>query len=243
MQTVCGIHAVREALRSSPERVRKVILVEGRLDGRARDVINLARSQEVPVYREKRSVLDKLHPGGHHQGVVAEMGGVSWRDLDELVAKAPDPALFLALDRVADPRNFGAAVRAADGAGIHGIIVPERGAAPPSAVAVAASAGALLHVPLARVVNLADTLKDLKKKGLWVVGLSPEGSQPWHHFDLTVPLVVVLGSEGTGIRRRVAGMCDALLSLPQHGQVASLNVSVATGIILYEALRQREQAR
>lgn len=239
MSTVAGLQAVREALRASPERVRKVVLSEGRLDARGREILTLAREQGVPVYREKPRVLERLASGGHHQGVVAELTALRWWDLEELVGKASDPALFVAIDRLEDPRNLGAIARAADGAGVSGIVLPKRGVAPPSAAAISASAGALLHARLARVTNLAVSLEQLKKKGLWVVGLAPEGSLPWYRFDYTVPLVLVLGSEGKGLRPLVARTCDALVSLPQRGQVDSLNVSVAAGVVLYEAVRQR----
>ena len=234
---------VREALRASPDRVRKIVLSEGRLDARAREIMTLAREHGVPVYREKPKVLERLAAGGHHQGVIAEMAAVRWWDLDELLVRAPEPALFLALDRLEDPRNLGAVARAADGAGVSGIVVPKRGVAPPSAAAISASAGALLHARLARVTNLAASLEHIKKSGIWVVGLAPGGPLPWYRFDYTVPLILVLGSEGKGLRPLVSRTCDTLVSLPQLGRVDSLNLSVAAGVVLYEALRQRAIGR
>jgi 23S rRNA (guanosine2251-2'-O)-methyltransferase len=239
VSVIAGLQAVREALRASPERVRKVVLSEGRLDARAHEILTLARDGGVPVYREKPKVLERLASGGHHQGVVAEMAGVRWWDLDELLSTSPKPALFLALDQIEDPRNLGAVARTADGAGVSGILMPKRGVAPPSAAAISASAGALLHARLARVTNLVASLERVKKDGIWVVGLAPEGSLPWYRFDYTVPLILVLGSEGKGLRPLVARTCDALVSLPQLGHVDSLNLSVAAGVVLYEVLRQR----
>jgi len=229
---VRGIHAVREALRASPGRIRKVVITEGPLDGRKRELIALCRERGIPVFRESSERLGQ-------QGVMAELLEFTWSDLDTLVAEAPKPAFFLALDQVEDPRNLGAVVRAADGAGVHGIIVPERRTAPPSEATMAASAGALHHARIARVRNLADTLTELKGKDLWSVGLSPDAREPWYRFDFTEPVVVVIGSEGRGLRKRVAATCDALVSLPQRGQVESLNLSVAAGIVLYEVVRQR----
>ncbi len=216
-----------------------MVISEGRLDARAQEILDLARAAGVPVYREHPRVLKSMASGGHHQGVVAEMAALRWWNLDEVLAGAPEPALLLALDRLEDPRNLGAVARTADGAGVFGILVPQRGSAPPSRVAIAASAGALLHTRLARVTNLTSALEKLKEKGIWVVGLAPDGAIPWYQFDYTVPLALVLGSEGRGLRPLVAKTCDELVSLPQQGSVGSLNLSVAAGVVLYEALRQR----
>ncbi len=237
--TLTGIHGVREALLASPERVRRVVLAKGRLDRKFREIQALARSHGIPVYWEMPRVLDRLVPGAHHQGALAEVVPVAWWDLEDLISTAPAPALLLALDRVEDPRNLGAVIRTADGAGVHGILVPQRGSASPSAVAVSASAGALLHARLARVTNLADALERVKQSNVWVLGLSPSGKASWFEFDYTVPVLLVLGSEGRGLRRRVADSCDQLVSLPQLGRVDSLNVSVAAGVVLYEVVRQR----
>lgn len=237
MNLVHGVHAVREALRATPQRVRKLVLVEGPLDGRKREIMALAREHGIPVYREARERMRQQT----QQGVVAELAAFEWIDFDTLFAQAPAPAFFLVLDQVEDPRNFGAVVRAADGAGVHGIIVPERKTAPPSDVAIAASAGALHHARIARVRNLSDTLTFLKESGVWTVGLSPDAKDPWPSFDYKEPVAIVLGSEGKGLRTRVAATCDTLVSIPQMGQVESLNLSVAAGIVLYEVLRQRSE--
>ena len=239
---ILGFHAVREALRGRPGHVRKVVLVEGRVDDRCQEILERAQSAGIPIYREKPRVLDKITGRAHHQGVLAELAPVEWWDLEDLLATAPVPAFLLALDRIEDPRNLGAVVRAADGAGVHGIVVPNRGTAPPSETAMAASAGALLHARLARVTNLAESLELAKKSNVWVVGLDAGAATPWFKFDYTVPILLVVGSEGRGLRRRVADTCDQLVSLPQCGRVASLNVSVAAGIVLYEVLRQRGPA-
>ncbi len=239
MSTLSGIHGVREALRASPERVRRVVLAKGRLDHRFKEILTLARSHGIPVYWEKPRVLERMVRGEHHQGAVAEVTPVSWWALEDLISAAPAPALLLALDRVEDPRNFGAVVRTADGAGVHGILIPQRGSAPPSEAAVSSSAGALLHARLARVTNMTGALERIKESNIWVLGLAPSGENRWFEFDYTVPLIVVLGSEGRGLRRRVAESCDQLVSLPQFGRVDSLNVSVAAGAVLYEAVRQR----
>lgn len=236
MNTLRGVHAVREALRASPQRIRKIVLVEGSLDGRKREVMALAREHGVPVYRESRDRLG-------HQGVEAEMTEFEWSEFEALVDEAPSPALLLVLDQVEDPRNLGAVIRAADGAGVHGIVVPERKTAPLSDVAFSASAGALHHAKIARVRNVSDALTSLKEKGVWTVGLSPDAQDPWHQFDYRDPVAIVLGSEGKGLRKRVAATCDTLVSLPQKGHTESLNLSVAAGIVLYEVVRQRTPPR
>ena len=228
---------MREALEAAPRRVRKIVLAEGKLDPRTREIAALARTHGIPVYREPRERLARF--GGQHQGVVAELTGFEWRELDDLLNEAPKPEFFLALDQIEDPRNLGAVLRTADGAGVHGIVVPERRTAPPSEVAASASAGALFHAPMARVSNLSDALALLKQRGLWVVGLAPEAQKPWFSFDFTSPVALVVGSEGRGLRPRVASHCDVLVCLPQRGKVQSLNLSVAAGIVLYEVVRQR----
>ena len=237
MQTIHGFHAVREALEASPHRIRKIVLAEGKLDPRTREIATLARTHGIPLYREPRDRLGRF--GGQHQGVVAELTGFEWRELHDLLDEAPKPEFFLALDQIEDPRNLGAILRTADGAGVHGIVVPERRTAPPSEVAASASAGALFHAPMARVTNLSDALALLKGRGLWVVGLAPDAPKPWFSFDFKSPVALVVGSEGRGLRPRVASQCDVLVSLPQRGKVESLNVSVAAGIVLYEVVRQR----
>jgi len=239
---VGGLHAVREALRGKPRQVRRVVIAEGRLDARSREIAFLARQHGIPVFRNKPAALSRLAPGLHHQGVLAEVNSLGFLSLEELLSRTPSPALLVALDQIADPRNFGAIARTVDGAGGHGIVVHERGQAPASPAAISASAGALLHVPLARVTNLAEALRRVKEQGVWVVGLSPDAPLAWYEFDFRQPVLLVVGSEDRGLRPRVASATDALVSLPQLGRVASLNVSVAVGVVLYEAVRRRLSA-
>ena len=232
MNTISGVHAVREALRAGPQSIRKIVVAEGSLDARKREILSLARASGIPVYREPRDRVGT-------QGVTAELVAFEWSDFHELLQGAKTPAFFLALDHIEDPRNFGAVIRAAEGAGVDGVVVPERKTAPPSEVAISASAGALHHAKVARVRNLSDALTEMKERGIWSVGLTPSAKAPWHSFDYTEPVILVLGGEGRGLRRRVAKTCDTLVSLPQRGCIESLNVSVAAGITLYEVLRQR----
>jgi 23S rRNA (guanosine2251-2'-O)-methyltransferase len=243
LQTVAGIHAVREALRRSPSKVRRIILLSepSPSNGPLREIVARARAAGVPVVRE--SYARRKHEGqSTRRGrVLAEISTVSFLSLDEVVDRARAPALFLVLDGVEDPRNFGAVARAADGAGADGLLVPGRHTSAPSDVAIAASAGALLHLPLARVRNVTDALQELKARGVWVIGLDPRARKPWFDFDFTEPVAIAVGSEGRGLRPRVRKACDELVRLPQLGAVDSLNLSVACGIVLYEAVRQRHQ--
>ena len=230
-------------MRAAPERVQKVIIRRERADARVQQIVALARAQGVPVYRESSRVLDRMAGGARHQGILAETSPVPWLDLEELLEAAPWPAFLLGLDQIEDPRNFGALARAADGAGVHGMICLRRGGAPPSEAALATSSGALLHLRLARVTNLTEALERVKAQGIWVVGLAPSAPLAWFEFDYTVPVLLLVGAEGQGLRRRVAGACDALVHLPQLGRVESLNVSVAAGVVLYEVVRQRLVSR
>jgi 23S rRNA (guanosine2251-2'-O)-methyltransferase len=193
----------------------------------------------VPLRFESREALDRLSGSVSHQGLIAVVSPKPVMQLDELLDAARDPALLLVLDGVVDPRNLGAALRCADAAGADGVVLPERRSAGLSEVVSRTSAGALEHVPVARVGNLVQALEGLKERGLWVVGLDAEGSERWDSVDYKRPLAVVVGGEGKGIRRLVREHCDHLVSLPLFGRVESLNVSVAAGIALYEVVRQR----
>ena len=184
MNTISGVHAVREALRAGPQSIRKIVVAEGSLDGRKREILALARASGIPVYREPRDRVGT-------QGVTAELVAFEWSDFHELLQGAKTPAFFLALDQIEDPRNFGAVIRAAEGAGVDGVVVPERKTAPPSEVAISASAGALHHAKVARVRNLSNALAEMKERGIWSVGLTPSAKAPWHSFDYTEPVILV----------------------------------------------------
>ncbi len=233
-------------MQTIPEQVRRVILRTGRLEARHRALLKIARARGVRLTRAPNEELERLAAaagGARHQGAACETSPVRWRSLPEVLAADPPPDLLLVLDRIEDPRNFGALVRTADGAGVDAVLAPRRGAAPPSAAAVAASSGALAAARLVRVPGAASALLALRQAGFWTVGLSPKGSARWHEFDWTQRVALVVGGEGRGLRPGVSKRCDALLSLPQRGTARSLNVSVAAGIALYEALRQRGERK
>jgi 23S rRNA (guanosine2251-2'-O)-methyltransferase len=233
---VYGINPVIEALRAG--RVRE-LRVASRADERIGEALRLAEAQGVSV-RHVRSVdLDRAARGHVHQGVVAEVRASAGLTVDELVAGAAGTPLLVVLDGIEDPHNLGAILRTVDAAGADGLIRQSRHAAPLDGAAAKASAGAVAHVKIANVVNIARALEELKQAGVWTVGFTGDGPTRYDRIDYTLPTALVMGAEGTGLRRLVRERCDWLVSIPMLGHVGSLNVSVATGVALFEAVRQR----
>ena len=237
---VYGINPVTEALRAG--RVR-TLRVSGRSDQRVQEVLRLAGAERVPVQRADGMELDRVARGGLHQGVVAEVDEAPEYDTADLVRGAKDAPLIVVLDGVEDPHNFGAILRVADAAGVDGVIRQTRRAASLDGVAAKASAGAIAHVRIASVVNIARAIDDLKDANVWTVGLAGDAPEGYSDLDLTMPTALVLGAEGDGLRRLVREKCDRLASIPMLGHVGSVNVSVAAGIVLFEAVRQRRAGR
>ena len=240
-EVVYGLHAVRALLTRHPERVARVWLQHGRHDAKADEIERLARAAGRAVERIDARQLQARLGEAVHQGVVAEVAPLAaWSEeqLLDAVAQAAQP-LLLALDGVQDPHNLGACLRTADACGVLAVIVPRDRAAPLNATARKVAAGAAETTPVATVTNLARTLGLLKGAGLWIVGADAAGSQQAYEIDLTGPRVLVVGAEGSGLRQLTRRHCDWLARLPSLGSVESLNVSVATGMLLYEALRQR----
>jgi len=234
--TIFGIHSVAEALRA--DSVLQV-WVSNRRDRRLKQLMEQAERRGIDVRSVDRAELDRLANGGAHQGVVAHLAQFRQYGLAELMESASGVPLIVVVDGVEDPQNFGAIVRTADAVGVDGVVYQTRRAAPTSAAAMRASAGAMAHVRLAPVVNIARTIEELKSLGVWSVGLDASAPLRYHEVDLDQPLALVLGAEGKGLRRLVRERCDWLVSLPMCGQVSSLNVSVAAGVVLYEAIRRR----
>ncbi len=235
---VYGINPVLEALRSG--RVRR-LRVGPRGDRRVEDALALAREKGGAIERADAAAIDRAARGGVHQGIVAELDTPREYTLRDLVEGAkPAPPLIVVLDGIEDPHNVGAVLRTVDGAGAHGVVRQARHAAPLDGVAAKASAGAVAHVRIATEVNIARAIEELKTLGVWTIGLAGGASEPYDAVDFTLPTAVVLGAEGTGLRRLVQERCDRLVSIPMHGGVASLNVSVAAGVVLFEAARQRK---
>jgi len=236
---IFGIHPVLQALETKRRGVTRVVIAASRRDARVRRIEEAARAAGVPVARQPERALDRLAEGEAHQGVVALVSDVSYADPDALLRSAGPRALFVVLDGVEDPRNLGAVVRVAAAAGADGLFLPERGTPGLTPVAVKAAAGAVERLPVARVGNVVSLLKSLKEQNVWVVGLDGASTSPWTSFDLTSPVALVLGGEGRGLRRLARETCDVVLSIPMEGGVESLNLSVAAGVILFEAVRQR----
>jgi 23S rRNA (guanosine2251-2'-O)-methyltransferase len=243
MEILYGLHPVEEALRAGSRRFDHVCIARERHDERLQRVIDLCRETGVRLRFEGRDQLTQLAKNPGHQGVVAVVRAKAVLDLEDLFVGVSGAArLVLALDGVEVPQNLGALLRTADGAGVDGVVLTERRAAPLSAVAVKASAGAAEHVRIARVVNMTRSLEQLKERGMWCVGLDERGTMEYDAFDYTGSCVLVLGREGAGLHDLVRRTCDQLLRIPMAGKVSSLNVSVAGAVVLYEAARQRRAA-
>lgn len=241
MELLYGLHAVEEALRAGRRRFDHVLVARERRDERLERIVAACREAGVRVRSEPRDQLTLTAKTAAHQGIVAVVRPQDFLALEDLFESSDPNAgrLVLALDGVEDPQNLGALLRVADGAGVDGVLLTERRAAPLSAVAVKASAGATEHLRIARVVNLVRALEELKERNLWVIGLDERGTTDYDQFDLTGNCVLVLGREGAGLHDLVRRTCDHLLRIPMAGGVSSLNVSAAGAVVLYEAARQR----
>jgi 23S rRNA (guanosine2251-2'-O)-methyltransferase len=239
MNLICGINPVLEALAAGTRHFDRLLIVKGLRSRRLSDAIRRATHLGIPLRFEMRETLDRMAGGIPHQGIIAVVSEKPLLSLESLLESAPAPALVVVLDGVEDPRNLGAILRTAEAAGAAGVVLPERHTAGLSETVARASAGALEHVAVARVGNLTQALDTLKARGIWVVGFDAAGTERWDAVDLTRPVALVLGGEGRGIRRLVREHCDHRVSIPHFGHVGSLNVSVAAGIALYEAVRQR----
>ena len=244
MDRLTGIHAVREALQAGSA-FDRIVIAKGRQDTRVEEIVQLARAQNIPVRFEERNQLDRLANSRDHQGVVAVAAARPPATLEDLLDQANKSkgqmGLIVLLDGVEDPHNLGAIIRTALAAGADGIVIPERRAAGLTDTVARASAGALAHLPVAKVTNLARAMEELKEAGYWLVGLDENGEKSYTEVDYTTPTGIVMGGEGSGLHELTRKRCDFVVSLPTSGPVKSLNVSVATGVVLFEALRQRHK--
>ncbi len=239
---VFGVHAVRTLLQQRPERAIRLIVQKGRTDARVGEVLALARAAHIAIETRDVKELDRLAGDERHQGVCLQVKPTAVLGegaLDELLDKMTEPPFLLVLDGVQDPHNLGACLRTADAAGVTAVIVPRDRAAGLSPIVRKVASGAAETVPLFQIVNLARTLKQLQERNIWVVGTDDEADKTLFDLDFKGPLALVLGAEGAGLRRLTKENCDVLAKIPMFGAVESLNVSVAAGVALYEAVRQR----
>ncbi|RXJ73370.1 23S rRNA (guanosine(2251)-2'-O)-methyltransferase RlmB [Veronia nyctiphanis] len=241
-EMIYGIHAVKAVLASDPARFIEVFVLKGRQDDRMLPVLNELASLGVTIQESGRKGLDDKAKGASHQGIIARVKqGRQYNENDlDIILDGKEAPLFLVLDGVTDPHNLGACLRNADAAGACAVIVPKDKSAQLNATVRKVAVGAAEVMPLVRVTNLARTMRKLQEKGVWFVGTAGEATHDIYHSKLTGPLAIVMGAEGDGMRRLTRETCDELISIPMSGSVSSLNVSVASGICLFEAVRQRQ---
>ena len=246
---VYGVIPVLEALRAGHRRIEHITIAEGAKHKRLRELLDLSKAARVPVRQAPKIEIERALGNVTHQGVTARIAASHYADveelLDELAARVgtEQPPLVLALDGLEDPRNLGAVLRTAECAGVHGVFTPERRAVGLTETVAKTAAGALEYVRVARVTNLARLIEQLKERNIWVVGTSADAPREYTEWDWTLPTAIFLGSEGAGLHRLVRERCDTLVRIPVLGQLESLNVAVASGVVLFEALRQRRAAK
>ncbi len=235
-----GLHAVREALKAGARPLQRVIVL--RTDKQFADLVQLARAANVPVHIQPLNSFDRLVPGGKHQGVIAFAAAKAYASEEAILNRASarhEAPLLVILDGVEDPHNLGAVLRSAEGAGAHGVFIPERRAVGLTSIVAKASAGAIDHIPVARVTNTSRLLESLKEAGVWIYGVEPSATKLITEVDLTGSVGLVFGGEGKGIRPGVLQHCDDRIRIPMKGNVQSLNVSASAAVTLFEAVRQR----
>ncbi|MGG0719840.1 23S rRNA (guanosine(2251)-2'-O)-methyltransferase RlmB [Robertmurraya massiliosenegalensis] len=237
---IIGKNPVIEALKSDRD-VNKVLIAEGSQKGQMQQVIGLAKERNVMVQFVPKKKIDGLVEG-NHQGVIAQVAAYQYAELDDLFSLAEqrnETPFFILLDEIEDPHNLGSVMRTADAVGAHGIIIPKRRAVGLTATVAKASTGAIEYIPVVRVTNMARTIDELKERGVWIAGTDAKGKEDFRQFDGTLPLGLVIGSEGKGMGRLIRDKCDFLIRLPMKGKVTSLNASVAAALLMYEVFRKR----
>lgn len=241
-EALFGRNAVLEALKAG-RAINRICLARGERQGSVKEIAALAKAGGIVVQEVDPRKIQEAAGALRHQGVMAYVAPVAYASVDEILARAAacgKAPFIVLLDELEDPRNLGAILRTADAAGVHGVLIPKRRGCQLSAAVAKTAAGALEYVPVARVGNIVQTLRELKEKGLWIAGADMDGASPYYEADLTGPIVLVVGSEGRGIGRLVKEACDFLVRIPMCGQINSLNASVAAGILLFEINKQRK---
>ena len=241
-QIIYGIHPVEEALKSPDIQLEKILIATQKPTPLLQSILSLANQRKIPVAYSQKETLEQMARGGLHQNVIAITKVISYVDLAEVLSRWKDGAargLFLILDGFQDPQNFGSLIRTALGCGAHGIIIPKDRAVGITPTVIKASAGATVHLPIAKVTNVSTTIETLQKVGIWVYGASGDAKEKIYDLDLSTDVAIVIGAEGKGIRPLVKKKCDRLFYIPMKGPLTSFNASVSGGMILYEAMRQR----
>ena len=239
---IYGIHPLQEALKSSHLQIEKILIGTQTLHPPLQSILEIANTRKIPVTFTTRESLERMTKGGVHQNVVGLVKETPYTDIGEILShwkKQGTKALFLILDGIQDPQNFGSLIRTGLGCGAHGIVIPKDRSVGITPVVIKASAGATTHLPITRVVNIAATIDLLRKEGIWVYGASGEAKDLIYQLDLNIDLAIVIGAEGKGMRPLVKKKCDRLFSIPMKGPLSSFNASVSGGMILYEVMRQR----
>lgn len=242
---IAGKNPIIEALKGNRP-IHKIWVAEGSKRGQMTEVLNLAKDRKINVQTVPKKRLDQMVPNEQHQGVVAQVAAYEYAQISTLFQRAKERnehPFFLILDGLEDPHNLGSIMRTADGVGAHGIIIPKHRSVGLTATVAKASAGAIEHIPVTRVTNIARTMEQLKKEGLWLVGTDAKGNDDYRDVDYNMPVALVIGSEGRGISRLVKEKCDFLVNIPLVGKVTSLNASVAAGLLMYEVFRSRNLQR
>lgn len=236
MNKISRLNTLIEALKPSPSRVSKIFILKDAKNKKIAEIIQLAKARQVPFLFVPKDKLERLDRG--HQGAVAYVSPKEFFSLEEILSLSDVPLLVL-LDGIEDPQNLGAIIRIAEGAGVDGVVLPERRSAGLTETVASVSVGALEYIKVARVKNMARTMDDLRRGDIWLVGAEGGQSESWHEFDYSLPVGLVFGSEGKGLRPLIKRKCDKILSIPLFGQITSLNVSAAAAVFLFEVIRQR----
>ena len=242
-ELVYGLHSVEALLTRCPERVKGLWVAKNARNNKVNQVVTLAEQHEIAVNEVDREWLDKMTSGGNHQGLLAQCGQrplYSEADIPHLIETANGPPFILILDQIEDPHNLGACLRVADAAGVHFVIAPKHHSTHLTPTVIKVASGAAETVPFIQVTNLSQLIRQLQQQGIWVYGMAGEATQSLYQTTLTGPLAIIMGAEGGGLRRLTRECCDQLLYIPMLGTVSSLNVSVAAGVCLFEAVRQRQ---
>ncbi len=241
MSNIYGVLPVLEALRAGSRKFERIMIADSARHDRLREIFELARKQNISIRREPRQALDRYSQNSNHQGVIAIVAAARYADADELLEAITPETMLILLDGVEDPHNLGAIIRTAEAAGATAVIIPERRAVHLTETVAKSSAGAIEYLPVARVTNLAAFIEQLKKRNVWVVGVDMQGAMAYDRYDYRGATALVFGGEGAGLHRLVRERCDTIVAIPMQGKIGSLNVSVAVGVVLFEAARQRHR--